>query len=376
MLLFNPIHNFWQRLSKIDQKIIKVLAIFCLILLSFYYGKNLITKHFIGEFLKKPPVVALSQTKTSAWVENYHTIGQIKALQSINLSSQAPGLVKRIYFKPGQKVKRHTLLVQLDSKVEKAQYSLQLADYRLQTKLFKQQEKLWQTKTIAESQFLQAKANLDKATASMHAAKAHLKEKQIRAPFTGIVGISEIYPGQYISPGQQHIASLQQTNKLYLDFYLPEKYVHHIKIGELIHFKTEQQSHFSKTAKIYAIEPSSQQMAHTIWVRAIINNHKNQFTPGFLAHVEIPVKVENKALTIPTSALLGSPKGAMVYVASQKINPDTKKLSWYIQQRLVKLGPAKNNQTLILSGLTPKEWIVTSGTQKVQASSWASVKGS
>lgn len=376
MIIIENFSQLWQKISKFNQKIIKILFVFSFTFLSFYYGKNLIMKHFIGNFLKKPPIVAISLTKTTRWTDNYHTIGQIKALKSINLSAQAPGLIKKIYFKPGQKVRRHTLLVQLDSKVEKAQFNLQLADYQLQKKLFNQQEKLWHTKTIAESQFLQAQANLVKARAAMQAAKAHLKEKQIRAPFSGIVGISEVYPGQYINPGQQHIASLQKVNQLYLDFYLPEKYVHHIKKGTFIHFKTQEQAQFTKTAKIYAIEPSSQQMAHTIWIRALINNSKHKFIPGLLAHIEIPIKAYKDALTIPTSALLCSPKGAMVYVATQKTNPETKQLSWFIQQRLVKLGPAKNNQTLIVSGLNPQEWIVTSGTQKVQASSWANVKGS
>jgi membrane fusion protein (multidrug efflux system) len=376
MIIFNHISHYWQNLSKTNQKLLKLLIIFSGILLSFYYGKNLIIKHFIGEFLKKPPVVAIGQTQSTPWVENYQTIGQIKAIKAINLSAQAPGLIRKINFHPGQKVKHHRLLVQLDDRLEKAQFSLELADYKLQQKLFEQQEQLWKTKTIAQSQYIQAKANLEKAKASLKAAKAQLHEKQIRAPFSGIVGIPEVHLGEYITPGQQHIASLQQINHLYIDFYLPEKYYSQLKIGNLIHFKTQESDKFVKKAKIYAIEPASQQMAHTIWIRAKINNRKQQFIPGLFAHIQIPVKTYRNVLSIPTSALLGSSKGAMVYVASEKIHPDTKKSAWFVEQRLVKTGPAKNNQTLIVAGLEPKEWIITSGTQKVQPSSWVSVKGS
>ena len=52
MIIFNHISHYWQNLSKTNQKLLKLLIIFSGILLSFYYGKNLIIKHFIGEFLK------------------------------------------------------------------------------------------------------------------------------------------------------------------------------------------------------------------------------------------------------------------------------------------------------------------------------------
>ena len=88
-------------------------------------------------------------------------------------------------------------------------------------------------------------------------AKAQLNQKYIQAPFSGILGIPEVQLGEYITPGQQHIVSLQQIENLYLDFYIPEKYYKNIRVGENISFKTNQEKNYTHQAQIVAIQPAS-----------------------------------------------------------------------------------------------------------------------
>ncbi len=368
------LYHRWLNLSHSNRKTIKICLAISMLLFSFYWGKILLIRHFIGEFLKQAPVVDLTQAKITPWSENYHTAGQLKALQTINISPQAPGIIKAMHIEAGRIVERKKLLIQLEDRVEAAQYKVELAEFVLQKKLFAQQKQLWQKHIVSESQYLQSKANLAKAKASMKVARGHLREKKIRASFNGVIGIPEVHVGQFITPGQQHIASLQQINQLYLDFHVPEKYFHILHSGFAIAFKTDNQSKYPYTAKILAIEPSSDTQAHTIWVRALVDNDANQLIPGLFVHLKLPTKHLAHAVTIPTSALSGSSKGPVVFVAQQKINPNTKKPSWWVTQRLVDIGLAHQDKTLILAGLHGNEWLVSSGTQKVHDASWANQK--
>ena len=368
------LYHRWLSLSHINRKTIKICLAISMLLFSFYWGKILLIRHFIGEFLKQAPIVDLTQAKITPWRESYHTAGQLKALQSVNISPQAPGMIKSMHMKAGSIVERKQLLIQLEDRVEAAQYKVELAEFLLQRKLFAQQKQLWQKHITSESQYLQSKANLAKAKASMKVARGHLREKKIFAPFHGVIGIPEVHVGQFITPGQQHIASLQQIDQLYLDFYVPEKYFHILHSGLAIPFKTDNQTQYSYKATILAVEPSSETQAHTVWVRALVDNNANQLIPGLFVHLKLPVKHQAHAVTIPTSALSGSSQGPVVFVAQQKINPNTKKPSWWVTKRIVDIGLAHHDKTLILAGLHGNEWLVSSGTQKVRDASWANQK--
>jgi membrane fusion protein (multidrug efflux system) len=372
-LLLMP-KQIWQQLSNINKKTIIICLGFFVMLVNFYVAKNLLTKFFIQKFLKTPPTIDLTEVKQKTWQEHYHTMGQLKAYKVINLSAQSSGIVTKMKIHAGRQVQPHELLVQLENQADKAQMKVQLAELKLQQRLFQQQEQLWQKKSISESQFLQAKANLDKARALVQSQRAHLRDKQIRAPFAGILGIPEIHIGQFINPGQQHIASLQQVDKLFLDFTIPEKYFPKVRTGQLIQFKTDIDKNSQHQANIIAIEPNSSQQAHTIWIRAKVENSQFRFIPGLFAHVHLTFQTSENTISIPTSAILGSTEGAMVYVANKKYNPDTKTAAWWIEKRLINIGGAQHNQTLVLNGLHQHEWIVTSGTQKVHDASWAKTK--
>jgi membrane fusion protein (multidrug efflux system) len=372
--LFNIPKQFWQQLSHLNKKTIKICLLIFVVLFSYYLGKNLLIKHFIQQFLKTPPTIGVSKVKQKNWHENYHTIGQLKAYKAINLSAQSAGVITKIHIHAGQQVQPQELLIQLENQADKAQLKVQVAELKLQQRLFQQQEQLWQKKVISESQYFQAKANLEKAKALVQSQRAHLHDKQIRAPFAGILGIPEVYVGQYISPGQQHVASLQSIDKLFLDFTIPEKYFPLVKKGESIGFKTDIDKHDVHQATIIAIEPNSSKQAHSIWIRAQVNNTDARYIPGLFAHINLSIHQSNNIISIPTSAILGSPQGAMVYVANKKNNPDTKAIDWWIEKRLIKIGSARRDQTLVINGLRDQEWIVTSGTQKVHDASFAKTK--
>ena len=350
------------------RKTLRYSIILVIVLIFIYTIKTLVMKHFIGQFQKQMPWVTITHPKQQHWVEKYHTVGQLSALQTINISPKEAGIVEHIFFKPGQKVKKDDVLIGMENANEIAQFDMQKAEYQLQKKLYAQYTTLYKEHNISKTQYWQTKASFKKAMAAMEDAKARLEHKQIHAAFSGIMGIPEIHIGQYISPGQQHIATLQKLSALHLDFRVPERFFNHLMIGRSIQFTTQDnQIHH---ARITAIEPASESNAHTIWVRAHVDNHDHTFLPGAFVNVSVPVSDEEKNITVPQTAILTTSRGPTLFQATQK-NPSE---PWELHQVQVKVGQSKNLQTIILSPLDPKSWIVDSGTQKVKDLSFAQVK--
>ena len=315
--------------------------------------------------------MSLTKAKAGEWTKNYHTVGQLKAIKTVNVSSQSAGVIKKLYIKPDTEVKTGDLILELEHHVESAHVKLQKADFALQQELFHQQESLYQKKMISYSQYLQAKNNLKRTEALLKEAKAQLNQKYIQAPFSGVLGIPEVQLGEYITPGQQHIVSLQQMKTLYLDFYIPEKYYKSVQVGENISFKTNQEKNYTHQAQIVAIQPTSEKLAHTIWVRAKIKNQKHEFIPGLFVHLQLPIQRIQSAVFVPNNCILGSTDGPIVFTAEAKQNPATKKINWWITQRKIKIDLSKKQNTLVLLGLKAHEYVVQGGTQKVRDQSWA-----
>ena len=64
---------------------------------------------------------------------------------------------------------------------------------------------------------------MDQAQAKVEQIQAQINHKHIAAPFAGRLGIRQVNLGQFISPGQTTIVSLQSLDPLFFEFYLPEQ---------------------------------------------------------------------------------------------------------------------------------------------------------
>jgi len=346
-----------MQISKHSQKTLSVCLIFSLILVVFYISKKHIINYFISKFTQQKPYVGAVHPKTVQFTKYYHTMGQIHAQKIVDLSPAIGGKVEGIYFKANESVKKGQLLVQLDDKVETAQKKLQFADYQLQKKLHQQYETLWKKHDISQSQYLESLTRLKKSKALYEQALAQWELKKIRAPFSGVLGIPNIYPGQYINPGQKDLVEIVKLNPLYIDFDLPEQYFHQIHIHDAIQMQGTQK------ALISAIEPSSKSLAHTIHVRAVIENQNHALIPGLMIKLKVAVSSKRLLTSIPNSAIVNTLNGSKILIA--QYSPKDK--SYQVKAQNIQLVHNHQNESLISIQLHPHDWIINAGTQKVHA---------
>lgn len=344
-----------MHLSSQARKTLYICLGFSLLLLVFYLSKLSVIHYFIQKFAHQKPYVHAIHPKTTQFTKYYHSIGECKAVKIVDLSPHIAGHVQSIHFKANEIVKNGQLLVQLEDKVESAQKSLQWTEYQLQKKLHEQYSALYQHQHLSKTQFLESKARLEKAHAAYQQARAQWLHKKILAPFSGVMGIPNLYPGLYIAPGQKDLARIVQVQPLYLDFDMPEKFYTKLHKGMRIQLPGHH------LAKIIAIEPLSQQLAHTIHIRAQLSHHQKHFIPGQTIKIKIPVGASQTFLSLPTSALIASPHGMQIFTAIY----DQKDKSYKVMRKPIKVFQNFKNNTLIASELTPEDWVIDAGTQKI-----------
>jgi membrane fusion protein (multidrug efflux system) len=344
-----------MQVSKYSQKTLIICLSFSILLILFYFSKKHVINYFISKFSQQKPYVGAIHPKSVQFTKYYHTIGQINALKMVDLSPSVGGKVETIYFKANENVKKNQLLIQLDDEVETAQKKLQFAEYQLQKKLHLQYKALWIKHNISQSQFLESQTRLKKSKALYEQALAQWELKKIRAPFSGVLGIPSIYPGQYINPGQKDLIRIVKLNPLYIDFDLPEQYFNKIHIADIIQLN----SNFD--AQIIAIEPSSKHLAHTIHVRAEIDNQKHQFIPGLMVKIKVPVSSQQRLTSIPHSAIVNSIHGSKIFIAQYSKNAK----AYQVKEQKIHLIENLKNQVLISSKLDPNDWVINAGTQKI-----------
>ncbi len=180
-----------------------------------------------------PEVVGTGAAKQETWENRLFSVGTVAPARGVTVSNDAAGVVTAIKFQSGQTVHRGQVLVELDSRVERAQ----LASIEAQTGLARvsaeRARALFKADAVPKAQLDNAESALQSATANAAALQAQIDRKIVRAPFDGRLGIRLCNLGQYLNPGTA-ITDLQSTDANYVDFTLPQQQLKQLAVGMVV----------------------------------------------------------------------------------------------------------------------------------------------
>ncbi len=350
-----------------------VLTILILIfggLLAFNILKVIMIKKFFANMKAPAVTIGALDARSESWQTKIETVGELKAVNGVDLSTQILGVVSRIYVQSGQAVGQGQALLDLDDAVDKqtlANYQSQLvlnqASYHRQNELFKQH-------AISKADFDQATANLKQAEANLNMEQQLIAQKHIVAPFSGRLGIIQVNVGQYVSPGTD-LVTLQAVDSLYLDFSLPEQWISKLKIGEILELKVDAYPGKIFKAKVVAISPKVDSNTRNIALRALVPNKDEKLSPGMFAEVQVYIGKPEKLTTVPATAVTISLYGDTIFVLTQE-----KDQSWVAHERVVQIGETRGNTIVVTKGINPGEKVVTVGQIKLHDGSTAIINNS
>jgi membrane fusion protein (multidrug efflux system) len=259
-----------------------------------------------------PVPVKIMIVKDTVVINNIDVTGSIDANERVSLISQTAGNITGIYFKEGSYVKKDQLLVKvynqdLEASLKQNEYQIALAketEYRDKVLLEKE--------AVSKEEYETSLTSLNSLKAQGDVIKAQISRTEIKAPFSGTIGLRNVSPGSYLSPATP-IATLVNIDPAKVTFSVPEKYLPLIQPGSKISF-TVASSGKSYDAKVYAIEPSIDASSRSITIRAEAANPKNELKAGSFAKINLTLDQIPKTIMVPTECVTPDLKSSKVFV--------------------------------------------------------------
>ena len=307
-------------------------------------------------------------------------LGSVTAFYTANIKSRVDGQIMRVNFQEGQTVQQGDLLIVIDPRP----YQVQLE--QMQAQLFKDQATLRDAKlnldryttlipsgSIAQQQVDTQKSTVDQLDgqvrtdqAQIDNAKLQLVYCNITAPFTGRVGLRQVDPGNIVHAADTNpMLILTQLQPIAVVFTLPEDQLpivaQRMKNSTLAveAYSRDNQTKLA-TGKLQTIDNQIDQTTGTAKLKAVFDNKDNQLWPNQFVNANLLLETRKNSVVIPTAAVLRGPQGAFVYAVKSDNT---------VEARAITAPLSQGNITVVTSGLTLGETVVTDGQDKLQTGS-------
>jgi membrane fusion protein (multidrug efflux system) len=286
-------------------------------------------------------------------------IGTAAAIEGVTVSADLPGTVDKIHFESGQWVHDGDILVELDTRQERAQLANMEAQRDLAQINYNRSQELVKAGVISRSEYDNASAQQKATEAQVGDIKAAIARKTIRAPFTGVLGIRQISLGQYLAAGQA-IVSLQSVDPIYVNFGVPQQDAAKLKAGRSLRVTNGDLPGMAFSGKITALDSVVNEQTRNIQVQATLSNKGNRLRPGMFVQVELPLGAPRQVVPLPASAINYAPYGDSVYIVTDM--KDAKGNTYRgVRQQVVKIEGSRGDQVAITSGINPGDVVVSAG---------------
>ena len=305
------------------------------------------------------PQVSLVNPVIRTFTERLELLGVAKGRQSVTLSAATTQLVSRVLFTPGQTVARGQVLLELKSNEQDAA----LAQAQAREVQARRAYDRWRTlgeqgyaSTAAVDQF---EAAWKAARADVGAAEARLGDRVIRAPFAGVVGLSDIAPGAVINPGAA-IVTLDDLSAVRVDFQVPDRFLSSVREGQTLTATVDAWPDARFSGRVIRLDTRIDERTRALTARSEFPSAEGRLRPGMMLRVGVSQGARS-ALALPESAVAVQGDGASVFVVVEAAGRMT------VQQRPVTAGLRQDGWVEILDGVTPADRVVADGLNRVQS---------
>jgi len=309
--------------------------------------------------------------------ENLNELGTVTPTATVTVLPQLSGYLTEVAYQEGQDVTKGQFLAQIDPRqyqINKQQAEAQLAkdqaslgqaraDLARYTQLHAQKSIAEQTYTDQQFTVQQDEAAVKADQAAIAQDDLDLAYCHITAPVAGRVGLRLVDPGNYVtassSTGIVTITTMKPTTVL---FSVPQNSLSRVlqrfgagaKLPVAI-FNSDNTKQIA-TGTVYAIGNQMATSTGTVNLRATVPNDDEALFPNEFVNVRLLVDTQTNAVLVPTPAVQNGAPGDFVYLVN---SDDT------VSVHKVTLGPSDGKNTVILSGLTAGQVVVTDGTDRL-----------
>ena len=314
-----------------------------------------------------PVVVALAEKKQVPL--QVELLGTVSPIASVAIKSRLETEIVEVHFRDGAMVQKGDLLFTLDGRAieaqikdldavltsAKAQLDQNERDLERYTELVAKNATTMVTLNNTKTQVNVSRATVHSTSAKIENLKVQLSYCTIRAPIAGRASMAAVKAGNFVRPADvAALATIIQTAPVYVAFALPQNNLPALR-----------EALAAETATVEAIIPGETRRANghvsmientidaatgTVTVRATMPNSDNLLWPGTLVRVLLTFRIE-EMVVVPPTAVQASQTGTFIFVVNNGV----------ATVQPVKVSRTQHNETILESGLSGGETVVTDG---------------
>jgi membrane fusion protein, multidrug efflux system len=315
-------------------------------------------------FQPPPEAVTTVIASQEKWPATLEVIGSAVAVQGVTVSADLPGTVDKINFESGKAVKAGDILVELDTRQERAQLAAMEANRDLAHINYDRMQQLVKQGVVAQTEYDNAVAQQKSTDAQVGEIRATIARKTIRAPFSGILGIRQVNLGQYLAAGEA-IVPLQSLDPIYVNFGVPQQEAAKVHVGSNIRVVSNDLANTKFSGRVTAIDSLVNEGTRNLQVQATLSNPGGKLRPGMYVQVAIVTGADRPVISLPATAINYAPYGDSVYIVTDMQDPSGKTYRG-VKQQFVKIQGSRGDQVAVIEGLNPGVEVVSSGVFKLR----------
>jgi len=301
-----------------------------------------------------PVSVAVEEARSGRVTERVEAVGTTRAREAVEVVAQVSGRVVAINFEEGEAVEEGRVLLELDREREEAELREAEALRAEAARQLQRARQLLQGQNVAQARVDELRAALEAAEARAAVIRSNLSDKEIRAPFDGVVGLREISRGAFVQP-QQRVTTLDDISSLRLDFSVPERFIGLLSAGLPVEARSAAYPDRAFDGQVTLIDSRVDTATRSVRVQAELANEERLLRPGMFLGVALTLN-ERGAVLVPEAAVVTEGESSFVFVVVEGV----------AERRAVRLGQRRGGEVEILEGVAAGESVVTLGLQRVR----------
>lgn len=300
-----------------------------------------------------PVVVETVPAEMARFSDVVRAVGTAHARHAVDLLAEASGRITRLNLHPGEEVEKGEILIALDKRAEEASFKAAEATLAEAKAAFARQEQLNRNGSASDAAYQSAKASLLRAEAERDQAQLELDERQLRAPFAGVVGLTDLVEGQLVEPATR-IATLDDLSVIEVDFSVSETLLPRLKTGQRIDVTSPAWPGRIFEGHISQIDTRVDAATRSVSLRAEIPNDDRALTGGMFLQVQL-VLDERERLSVPERFVEVEGERELVMVAEDGT----------VRQAEIETGQVRDGKVEIVSGLSEDAQIIVTNLHRI-----------
>ncbi|NRG19745.1 efflux RND transporter periplasmic adaptor subunit [Rhizobiales bacterium] len=238
-------------------------------------------------------------------------VGTTRARRSVEIVPLADGRVVELNITPGGEVDEGGVIARLDDDIERANLSAAEGTLLQKQQAAERAARLRESQTVSLAALETLRAEEIVARAAVDRARRQLEDRTIRAPFSGVLGLTSIDVGARVEAGDR-LTTLDDLSKVEVEFQLPETLFARVKPGLEVVARGSAFPGRTFEGRIIAVDSRVDRNSRSFLTRAELPNPDRALPSGMFVLMSITLD-DYEAVTVPDAAIVSEGSNTFVY---------------------------------------------------------------